>query len=157
MKKIGSLLLIGLISLIVMTGCSKEEQIEGKLTNLMDKVYEGLKEDDLPMYLENMEINEENVTSFIGTDKVKYSDILARESMVGSTAHSVVLIRTDKNQDIEEAKKEILDKVNPRKWVCVGVEKEDVIIKNKGNLILLVIVDDKDVRNKISENFDKLK
>ena len=41
--------------------------------------------------------------------------------------------------DIEKIKAEIKEKVNPRKWICVGVDKEDVIVINKGNVILLVI------------------
>ena len=50
----------------------------------------------------------------------------------------------------------IKENVNPRKWICVGVEKEDVIVKNKGNLIILIMVKDETTRNKIEQGFDKL-
>ena len=50
----------------------------------------------------------------------------------------------------------IKENVNPRKWVCVGVEEDDVIVKNKGNLIIVIIVEDENTRNKIEEGFDNL-
>ena len=57
---------------------------------------------------------------------------------------------------LEYIKETILENVNPRKWVCVGVEKEDVIIKNKGDLIVVIIVEDETNREKIANSFDNL-
>ena len=76
--------------------------------------------------------------------------------MIGSIAHSVILIRTEKDADIASMKETILENVNPRKWICVGVEKEDVIIKNKGDLLIVIIIEDEVGRKSISEGFDKL-
>ena len=50
----------------------------------------------------------------------------------------------------------IKENVNPRKWVCVGVEKDDVIIKNKGDLIIVIIVEDTQTREKLEKGFDEL-
>ena len=47
--------------------------------------------------------------------------------------------------------------MNPRKWICVGVEKEDLVVENKGNLIILIMVEDEATRNKLKESFNKLK
>ena len=55
----------------------------------------------------------------------------------------------------DEAEK-IKEKVNPRKWVCVGVEKEDVIIKNKGDLIIVIIIEDETGRQSIDKAFGEL-
>ena len=37
-----------------------------------------------------------------------------------------------------------------------GVEKEDVIIKNKGDLIIVIIIEDEVGRETIEKGFDKL-
>ena len=98
----------------------------------------------------------DNIESFIGTKEIEYEEILASESMVGSIAHSVVLVRMKDGADIESAKEKIKETVNPRKWVCVGVEKEDVIVKNKGNLIILIMVENETTRNKLEQGFNNL-
>lgn len=159
MKKI--LAIIGIFVLtLTLTGCGKEKtssiDLNGDLSKIMEALYSNIKEDELPMYLENMEVNDENIESFIGTKNVKYEDIIASESMVTSTAHSVVLIRTSEDEDVDKVMKDIKENVNPRKWICVGIEKDEVIVKNKGNLILVVIVEDEVNRSKIEKEFDNL-
>ena len=143
-------------ALFVVTGCGNKN-IEGKLEDIMEKLYAEVPEDNRPMGLTNMKINDENIESFIGTDDVDYVEAIASESMVGSIAHSVVLLRVKDVSKVEEYKKEILEDVNPRKWVCVGVEKEEVIVESKGDLIMVVIVQYKGNREKIATAFDNLK
>ena len=119
----------------------------------MEKVYAGIPDDQKPMMLTNIEVTEENVEGFLGTDKVEYKEALASESGVGSIAHSVVLIRTNEGADVEAIKKTIKDKVNPRKWVCV--EAENVYVESKGDLIILIMSND--LADDIKTNFEKLK
>lgn len=142
----------------ILTGCGKSsEKVTDSLETVMEKLYADVAEEEKPMALTNTELNDENIESYIGTDDVDFDEALASESMTGSIAHSVVLLKVDENDDIEDVKKTIKENVNPRKWICVGVEDEDVIIKNKENLVLVVIIEDETVRNKISEAFDNLK
>ena len=47
--------------------------------------------------------------------------------------------------------KEIKEKVDPNKWICVGVEDKNVIVVSKGNLILLVM--DDEYATQIRDNF----
>lgn len=157
MKKI-SLLFVLISALLLITGCNekKEKNIEGNLTDILDKIYKDLPSDNTPNGLSNIELNDENIENYIGTKEIKYKDAIAKESMIGSIAHSVVLIRTEENADIESIKEKILENVNPRKWICVGVEKEDVIIKNKGDLIIVIIIEDEVGRDSISKGFDAL-
>ena len=157
MKKI-SLLVVLLTAVFLITGCGEEKvkNVEGTLTEIMEKVYKDLPEDSTPMGLDNIELNDENIEGFIGTKDIEYTEAIARESMIGSIAHSTVLIRTKEDADIESIKNKIKEKVNPRKWVCVGVEKEDVIIKNKGNLIIVIIIEDETGRESIAKAFDAL-
>ena len=135
------------------SGCSKkEENIPGSLEEIMTKVYASVPEEERPMYLENREVTKENAEGYIGTNTIDFKEALASESMVTSTAHSVVLIRMNDTKNIEDAKAEIKKKVNPRKWICVGVE--NVIVESRGDLII-VILDDTN-GEKILNDFNKL-
>ena len=154
MKKI-SLIMMIVLSLFFTTGCSKN--VEGSLESIMEKVYADIPEDERPMMLTNTEVNEENIEYYLGTSDIEYEEALASESGVGSIAHSVVLVRTKDNADIEAIKDKIEDNVDPRKWICVGVEEDDVIVENKGNLIILIMVSDETTRDKLETSFEKLK
>jgi len=111
MKKL-CLLLVSLFALFV-SGCGVQN-VEGTLEEIMAKVYEEIPEEERPMMLTNMEVNDENIEGFIGTSDIEYEQILASESAVGSIAHSVVLIRTKENADVSAIKETILENVNPR-------------------------------------------
>ena len=154
MKKVFASLLLLVGGLCFVTGCGNQN-VEGTLEELMTKVYADLSDDQKPMGLTNMEVNEENVAVFLGTEDIKYIEALASESMVGSIAHSVVLVRVE-DSEVEDVKKEIEENINPRKWICVGVEEEDVIIKNKGNLIAVILVVDEQTRTILEKGFDNL-
>ena len=161
-KKISLFVMIFAVMFLV-TGCgndnkekdkeNKEENkqdnttnVEGKLEDLMTKVYEDIPEEERPMMLMNVEVNEENVEYYLGTTDIAYEEALASESGVGSIPHSVVLVRVKENADIKAIKTKIKDSVNPRKWVCVEAEK--VVVENRGNLIILIMSS--------SDNVDKL-
>ena len=149
-----SLIVILLMASVLVTGCGN---VEGSLEDIMAKVYENIPEDERPMMLTNTEINDENIEYFLGTKDIDYEEALASESGVGSIAHSVVLVRAKENADVNKIKEAIADNVDPRKWVCVGVEEDDVIVENKGNLIILIMVEDETSREKIEDSFENLK
>lgn len=152
-----SLLLVVCVGLFCLTGCGeKEKNVEGTLEEIMTSVYVDLKDEQKPMGLMNMEVNEENVEYFLGTSDIEYQEALASESAVGSIAHSVVLVRTKENANVESIKKTIKESINPRKWICVGVEKDDVIVESKGNLIILILVEDQTARETLQKGFNNL-
>ena len=156
MKKIKlfSLVLVSVFSLFGLTGCGSEN-VEGSLEDLMTKMYQDIPEDQRPM-LANTVIDEENIEMFLGTSEIEYEEALASEPMMGSIAHSVVLLRTKDNADIETIKTKIKESVDPRKWICVWVEEDDVIVTNRGNLIVLIMVEDENTRTKLEEGFNSL-
>lgn len=153
MKKI--LLVVVSLMLLLTIGCGKEMHVEGNLEDLMTKVYEGVKDEDKPMMLMNVEVTSENVEGFLGKADIEYESALASESGVGSIAHSVVLVRAKKGQDVEQLKKDIKENVNPRKWICVGVEEDKVIVDNIGDLVILIM--DNNYPETLHENFKNLK
>ena len=153
MKK--KLLILITSIVLILTGCGVKH-VDGELEDIMDRLYNGISEEELPMMLQNTELTEENIENYIGTKDIKWSEAIVSESMVGSIAHSVVLIRMNEDvseKDIEEAKEIIKENANPNKWICVTAEKVEVI--SNGDLILLVMSDEEKVTT-ISENFSKI-
>lgn len=159
MKKIVKTLPILLIFTFVisLTGC-QSKNVEGSLEEILEKIYQDIPSDEMPM-LGNIDVDKDmadNIEYYIGTKDIEYKDILASEPMMSSVAYSVVLVRMQEGADIKDAKSKILDNVDPRKWLCVEVAKEDVIVKNKGDLIILIMVSDQATREKIEKGFDNL-
>ena len=117
------------------------ENLSGSVEELMNRIYEQIPEDQRPMMLMNIEIDSENVESFLGT------------SDLSSIAYSVVLVRMNEGADIEAAKTKIKDSVDPRKWICV--EAETVKVVNRGDVILLIMASFDNAKN-VEEAFNKL-
>lgn len=154
MKKVISLVSLLMLSL-VLAGCgtTKEESknIEGSLTDIMAKLYDGIGEDEMPMMLDNVTLNQEIFEYYAFAD-IKYKEAIASESMTGSIPHSVVLIRLEDANDADAAVKDIKEKADPRKWICV--EAENVEVLSKGDLVVLIMSNE--LASTIKANFEKL-
>lgn len=150
-----SIFVILLGGLFLFTGCTGSN-VDGSLEDIMTKVYKNVPQEKTPMGLTNIEVTDENIENFLGTKDIEYEEALASEPMVGSIAHSVVLVRVKEGADIDKVKTTIKENVDPRKWICVGVEDDEVIIKNKGNLIIVIIVGDEETRTNLEKGFDEL-
>ena len=150
MKKIGYVFMITMICFLFV-GCGKNQSnIQEPLSDVMKKLYENISEDVMPL-LETVEVTKENQEYYLGNVSFNYQEALASEPVMSSIAHSVVLIRLKDTKNIESIKKEIKEKVDPNKWICVGVEDKNVIVVSKGNLILLVM--DDEYATQIRDNF----
>ncbi len=143
-----------MIACFVVTGCGSKDNknIEGKLPDIMAKLYEGIAEEEMPMMVENIELNSENFKNYAFVD-AKYKEAIASEAMTGSTPHSVVLIRLEDKKDASDVVKDIEKNADPRKWICVEAENKYVL--SKGDLVVLIMSND--LAPKIKENFEKLK
>lgn len=154
LKKI--LFVVALFSVaLLFTGCGNSN-IDDDLGDLMDKVYAEIPEDERPMMLQQVKVNADNIEYYLGTSDISYKEALASEPAIGSIAHSVVLVRVADDASVEDVKTKIKENVDPRKWICVGVEPEDVIVKNRGNLIILILEDDQTTRKALEKGFDNL-
>ncbi len=145
---------------IVEAGEGKVITPDSSLNDILAKIYYGV-EDVYPQGLMTMnfevsdgkylvmgeEMPEEEfiayLASFIGADakKIGVTEAIVCEPMMSSKAHSVAVIRLADGTDIEMAKKEIKENVNPAKWICVSVNPKNVRVENIGNLILLAMDD----------------
>lgn len=150
MKKIFKLTLLTFIVFIIV-GCTKKEtNLDRKLTDIMKELYKGINEEDV-LELEQTKVTKKNQSYYLGDVTFEYKEALASEPLMSSVAHSVVLVRLKSSNDAEKAKKEIKEKVDPAKWICVSVEDKNVLVESKGDLVLLVM--DNEVASKIKDNF----
>lgn len=154
MKKIGYGLLI--LSLVLcFAGCHKQsENISGSLSDIMKEVYKNIPEDELPELI-NEKVNKDNQEYYLGSSDISYKEALASEPLMSSVAHSVVLVRANSVKDVDNIKKEIKEKIDPRKWVCVGVDEKNVLVESKGDLVILIM--DNKYATTIRDNFLNLK
>lgn len=165
MKKLFLGATIALVSLSLV-GCNGNtasvSNVEGELVDLMVGLYEPNIKDTLPMVdaaaIPSDMFLKEDIAGFIGTDKFDFEEAYVSEPMMGSYAHSVVLIRVAEGVDVEEFKAEISKEVEAqaiyRKWICVGVEPGNVIVDSIGDLIILIMDDEHGTA--IHENFKNL-
>ena len=155
MKKLVAILM-ALAALFMLAGCGQKNNGEANLTQtpseILEKMYEGFGEDELPV-LANKELIDEELEYNLGLTELDYKEGMISEPMMGSIAHSVVVIRLNENADVEKVVEDIKANVNPRKWVCVEAEK--VIVESKGDVVVL-IMSNKDTETKMIENFRKL-
>lgn len=91
--------------------------------------------------------DEYSVTWYMGSNEIDFKEAVAAEPMMMAQAHSVVLIRLNKAADAEIAMETMKSTVDARKWICVGVEPENIKTAAVGDLVLLVL------DNNYSQNF----
>jgi nitrogen regulatory protein PII-like uncharacterized protein len=147
------LILIGCVLLLTFVACSPNESSNGdtgkdtsanenplateSLSSILDKIYveAGIE----TAKLGQTEITTENLEYFLGTKDIEFTEAMASEPLMTSSAHSIVLLRVKEESDIEKIKEDIKTSVDPRKWICVGVEPENVIVDNVGNMVILIM------------------
>lgn len=112
-----------------------------ELTEMIEEVYE-----KAGVELPRLETSEVDLTN---TDMLSYNlgvssaegikAAVISQPLMTSQAFTFALIQTEEGANIEALKKSILDGVNPRKWICVGVEK--VQVTNSDSVICLIMAD----------------
>ena len=124
----------------VQTGAAVSK--DSSLARILAWTYNGVSEYLTTSQLQATEITSENMAYYLGVDNLKITEGLAVEPMMLAQAHSVCLIRLAEGEDVEAAKTAIAENVNPYKWICVGVDPENVLVANIGDLVLLVMDND---------------
>ena len=106
---------------------------------------------EMPMIGE-IEADKESFEFYTFVPYVEGAEAYISEPMMGSFAHSVVLVRLPEGQNAEDFASKVRANADPRKWICV--EAEAVKVSTKGNLVLLVMSSEERV-NKITSKFLK--
>lgn len=121
------------------TGTTSKAPISGSFEDIIKKIYEKVGYDVSTSFTE---VTADNAEYYLGTSGISFKKALASEPMMSSIAHSVVLLEAEDGADLKDIKKKIKENVDGRKWVCVGVEDEDILVGNVGNYVLLVMDED---------------
>ena len=67
------------------------------------------------------------------------TDVCAYESMMGSQAFSLVMVRTAEGADPKAVAQEMSDNIDTRKWICVGADEK--IVAGYGDVVMLIMLD----------------
>lgn len=187
MKKI-ALVLALMMSLSLFAGCGASSSssapssssssaaatsLPEDLNEVMDKVYEGIAQDEMPMmpdaetlkeiYPDSQEegdryrrVTEETSEMDLGVARSTYKEALVAESMMGSMAYEVAVVRAESAEAASKLAEDIKANVNPRKWVCV--EADHVVVEQIDDVVLLAMYgeDLASVGDKIVANFKAL-
>lgn len=163
-SRIGMLAVIMALSMTAVTGCgsksgdrtsdevSSEENADtagmvhlnsaDEVSAFFDEVYGGVAEDLLPMggaMTSELDLGDADMLSYHTglTNLDGIEGVYLSESMISSTAYSAVYIRTTDDADAESIRKQLMDNINPAKWVCVSAEQQYAVIL--GNDIFFVM------------------
>ena len=160
MKKFLSLILCAMMVLTLVACGSKDGGNAGgskegdtmDLTAMVDKLYEGISADNMPMVM-TQEVPADAFEGVFFIPTVEGATAVMSEPMMSSIAHSVCIMRVAEGTDVEATRAAIEANMNPRKWLCVEAEKAGVIAN--GNTILLVMTAEANYQT-IVDNFNAL-
>lgn len=151
------LVLVVIAGVIVFNGSKNESNLSSitlnsnsEIKKFINQVYDQIPKDDV-MSVESVDIDlndEYALNSYLGLqdkDKIKYA--VASEPLMTSSAYSFVVASLKDGSNAQEVANEILNGVNPRKWICVEAEQTNVIFKD--NVVVLVMTD-KDLATSIT-------
>ena len=122
-------------------------EINPELSAMMGKILTDVGE--LPV-LGEMPLDSENFSYYAFCEYQEGLEGLASEAMMGSIAHSVVLVNVPEGISASAIAEEIETNADPRKWICVEAEK--TIVSVKGDIVLLVMTQEA-TANAINDNF----
>jgi predicted small lipoprotein YifL len=118
--------------------------LEGSLEDILAAVYkdvEGNEELTLkPEYLVTTAIDPNNCFYYFGVNTLAFKEGIASEPEMGG-GYSLCLIRANSQDDVESLKETIAANVDPYKWVCMGVEKDKVVVDSIGDVVILIMYD----------------
>ncbi|MGI5878420.1 MAG: hypothetical protein ACOX7W_07400 [Christensenellales bacterium] len=155
MKKL-LLVIMALASVLCFAACKsndtgqigdKTEKLDGSLEEIMEKIYETADVDEnfrefVKTSLYNDVVTAKRAEYYLGKADLEFEEALASEPVMQPGAYSLVLVRVKEGADIEQLKNDIRENINPMKWICVGVQEENIIVDSIGDVVFLVMSDD---------------
>lgn len=120
---------------------------EGSLEEILAEIYDTAELSDqfreyIETGLQTTQITPDNITYHFGTADLEYEVAIASEPIMSPSAYELCLIRVKDGADIEKIKTAIKENVDPMKWVCVGVDPDNIYVDNIENLVVLIMSDD---------------
>lgn len=119
---------------------NEEMTINEALSGVIDMIYE--KSPVAFSIGENMPVDltdSDSVKAYTGlADGSRLDGAVFSEPMMGSQAYSLVMVRVKDDADAEAVKKDMIDGIDPSKWICVTAD--DVRVINSGKVVMLIMV-----------------
>ena len=147
MKKFISVILMAALALSLFAACGKTDDapkgadLSGESAEaLVNKIYESKMPEFALMTMPVDLADAEMVAWQTGiNDPALLKEAVISESMMGSQAYSMVMVRVNDAAKAEEVAQMMLDNIDPRKWICVAADDIDAAIY--GDLVLFVMID----------------
>ena len=120
--------------------------LDESLESILKKIYDTADlSDNFREFVENglqtTVVTEERCAYYLGKEDIEFEEALASEPIMMPSAYELTLVRVKKDADVEKIKNEIRENVDPNKWICVGVDPENIIVDNIGNVIIIIMSD----------------
>ena len=147
MKKFISVILMAALALSLFAACGKTDDapkgadLSGESAEaLVNKIYETKVPEFALMTMPVDLADAEMVAWQTGiNDPALLKEAVISESMMGSQAYSMVMVRGNDAAKAEEVAQMMLDNIDPRTWICVAADDIDAAIY--GDLVLFVMID----------------
>ena len=125
------------------------------LLAMVDKLYEGQKGLFSSLQNETVDVTDNDFiqyyTGLENGEDLEY--VVTSEPMISSQAYSLVLAKVKNGVDANSVAKEMSEKVNTSKWICVSAEK--LYVTSSGDIVFLVMSSE-DMAKPIYEKFKTL-
>lgn len=113
------------------------------LTTVMDALFNGIAEDQMPMLMPQEDgskyapLTEENSEYNTGVAMSAYKEGLCAEAAMSAQAHSICLLKANSAEEAAKLAEDVAANANPNKWICVGAER--TVVAYSGDTVLLAM------------------
>lgn len=116
------------------------------MEEIINKIYEKSKNEMYALETREIDLDDEmSLQAYTGLkSKEKIETVVVSESMRTATAYSLVLVKVKPEADVEAIKKEMVDNVDMRRWICVSADY--VYANNTDNLIFMVLASEENAK-----------
>ena len=147
MKKFISVILMAALALSLFAACGKTDDapkgadLSGETVEaLVNKIYES-KMPEFALMTMPVDLADAEMAAWQTgiSDPALLKEAVISESMMGSQAYSLVMVRVNDAAKAEEVAQMMLDNIDPAKWICV--QADDLAAAIKGDLVMFIMVD----------------
>ena len=132
--------LLSLLLVCASAGCRRAADPFAGLTTeeIVDRLYSEAGDLELPALI-SVPITAENMAYYAGVDDLPVREGTASEPLINAIAYSVCVFRLDNAKNSADVQTLLRENANPNKWICVGVDEQNVIVDGAGDVVILIM------------------